>query len=87
MKSSRDILRIRVPYGQVSRMGRRRLFFSPSLFGNLVEDLWSTNKGLFWSNSTFGEVRGRCRFGGVNESRSHSANCARFGFPFRLQVL
>lgn len=79
LEIGRDILRIHIPYGKVMCMGRRRLFLSPLLFCNLVEDLWSTNEGFFWSNETFHEIRGRCRLGWVNGFRSHSESCAKFG--------
>lgn len=59
-------------------MSRRRLFLSALFFCNLVEDLRSTNEGFLWSNRSFGDTRGRCRLGWVNESRSHCELCANF---------
>ena len=76
------ILCIGIPYGKIIRMGRRRLFLSPLLFCCLVEDPRSTNKGFFWSNESFGGIRGRCRLGSVHESRSHGEEWDKFGLAF-----
>ena len=72
MEISRNILGIRIPYGQVVWMGRRRVSLSALLFCNFVEGLWTANEGFFRSNRIFGGCRGRCRVGCIYESWSHS---------------